>query len=288
MKTIGSLILMLALLAIAGCDDDDTTVVEPGDLAPPLGLHSITGDEAVTLFWWCSNYDDDLVGFKVYSAEGELAGGSLQEVPAGFTLSDSLEVSAPCNSQVQMDVEGLTNGTTYTFLVVAAKGDWGDISHTSNLIEDTPRSESAVHTTLNAHQIDPTTAGYEVSTFERVDCSTLDQDYNTDSGLGDIMCERFDPGAGMRAWIDGINGAAVQDMGYMQDWDDADAAPTGGYASAGHSVEAILGHVYAIWTADDNYAKIQVTEIDEEGPDAWIRVKCAYQPQFGNRELGWE
>ncbi len=283
-----SIVLPLILVtSVIGCSDETINrIVSPDELSPPLGLQTITGDEEVTLLWWCSNYGNELVGYKVFMVEGAQPGDPREELPAGFTVRDSISVTPPCSEHMQLSITGLSNGVTYSFLVVAAKGeDWEEISHTSNIVHDTPRPESAEEATLFAHQQDPTEAGYELSSFTIVDVSSLNSAYETSSGLGDIMCERFDPGAGTRAWIDGINGATVQDVGYMQDWYDLDLAPSSGYASAGHSVEALPGHVYAVRTADDNYAKFQILEID--AAFAWIRIKAAYQFQAGNRQLGW-
>ncbi|MBU1699354.1 MAG: hypothetical protein KJ970_20255 [Candidatus Eisenbacteria bacterium] len=283
MKKLLMMVVLLMMVGFMGCDDTTTTVVAPEDLAPPLGLYSITGDEEVTLFWWCSNYDD-LVGYKVYFISGPYGGGAdpREEVPNGFEVVDSLSVTPPCSELKSIVIDGLTNGETYHFLVVAAKDNWSDISYTSNIIADTPRPESGTTITLYAKQAEPTLAGLEVSSFERVDCTSLDSNYDTPGGSGDIMVERFNPGAGVRAWIDGINSGWIQDIGYMQDWDDADEAPETGYADAGHSIEALMGHVYAIWTGDNHFAKIQVTDI--EPSFEWIKVKAAYQPAVGERE----
>ncbi|MBD3334075.1 MAG: hypothetical protein GF355_01000 [Candidatus Eisenbacteria bacterium] len=271
---------LVAALVCTGCTDEET-IVEPEELAPPLGLQSVTMDGGVRLSWWCSNYDD-LDGFKIYMDQGTHAGDPRQSPPAGFSVVDSIEVEPPCGEGVMLEVSGLDNGTTYSFLVVAAKDDWRDISHTSNIIEDTPRQESATEMTLWDFDTQPESAGLELSDFAIVDCTTLDAQYNTDSGLGDIMCETFNPGAGTRAWIDGINGGQVQDLGFMSNWDNADMAPPEGYAAPGHSVEAIFGHVYAVRTGDGHYGKVQVLDIDPELQ--WIEVKAAFQPDQDNRE----
>ncbi len=286
MKRLMVVLSTVLLFSAFGCGEDSLTpdVVEPDDLSPPLGLLSITGDGKVTLFWWCSNYGDDLDGYVIYKIEGSLGGDPGQDVPAGFTAVDSIEVAGPCSQQLSVDVDNLTNGTTYSFLVVAAKDDWDDVSHTSNIIEDTPRPEMTTTDRLYAKQVDAAQAGVEMDNFGVVDCTGLnDQTYDNALG-GDAMCERFDIGAGTRMWLDGINGAEIQDIGYMADWDDADAAPADGYAATGHSVEAIMGHVYAIKTSDNNYAKIQVVDMNTD--DGWIEVKAAYQPQVGNTEYG--
>jgi hypothetical protein len=288
MKNVLLVLGALAVLGFSGCNDDDVQVVEPSELVPPLGLYSITGDEQVILFWWCSNYGDDLVGFKIYQAEGAYSLEPREEVPAGFAVADSVVVDAPCGTLLQRTIGGLVNGTTYSFLVVAAKGDeWREISHTSNITGDTPRQESdaATEIVLYAKQENAEAAGFELSDFTVVDCSELDPgDYTTPLGLGDIMCEKFGivGGVGDRAWLDGINGAGVQCLGFMQDWNDADQAPLNGYADPGHSIEALMGHVYAIATGDGHYAKVQLLGIDDES--AWVRIKAAYQPQWGNPE----
>lgn len=283
MKTIFAVCGMLVLLLIGGCSEKEE-VVAPSELPPPLGLSSITGDEKITLFWWCSNYEDDLNGYRIYYTEGEYEGDPVESIPGQFVQIDSIEVDAPCAGQQWVDIEELENGVTYSFLVVASMDEWSKTSHGSNIIEDTPRDESTGEDTIYAYQYDQKKAGFKLSDFSTVDCTDLDVNtYDTPSGDGDIMCERFDPAAGMRAWIDGINGGKVQDIGYMNDWDDADEAPIDGYAEPGHSIEVLMGHVYAVRTGDNYYAKIQVTGIDEEGYN-WIRFKAAYQPDPGNRE----
>jgi hypothetical protein len=279
MKKSTLMLAAFAMLTIAGCGDDVTNILEPDDLAPPLGLSSITGDEQVRLWWWCSNYDSNLLGYKIYMAETSAPGNPVQEIPAGFAAVDSLEVSAPSNTQRSIAITGLTNGTTYSFLVVAVKDEWNDISHTSNIVADTPRPETAAVARLHAKQVDEALAGFELSDFTIVDCTDLEGEYNTSTG-GDIMAERFDPGAGNRLWLDGINGAQLQDIGYMGDWLDADVAPPDGYADTGHSVEALLGHVYAIRTADNHFAKIQVMGVNVA--DGYVEIKAAYQSQDGN------
>ncbi len=269
------------MAALVGCGDDEVTTVEPEDLSPPLGLLSITGDGAVTLSWWCSNFEGELVGYVVYMYEGAMGGDPVQEVPVGFTAVDSVEWDGDCNGRVTRAIGGLTNGTTYSFLVVAAKDGWSDISHTSNIIEDTPRPETATTFTLYAKQVDATEAGFEMSPFGVVDCTGIDVNYDNAAG-GDVMCERFNPGAGTRLWVDGINEAMIQDVGYLADWDDADMAPSAGYADTGHSVEALWGHVYAVKTPGNHYAKIQIMDMDVDA--GWIEIKAAYQTQLDNRQ----
>jgi len=271
-------VLVLPLL-IMGCTEEK--VLGREELSPPLGLQSITGDEKVTLSWWCSNFESDLNGYIIYYRQGAFGGDPRENVPSGFQIVDSLEVTPPSADEVWIDIEGLQNGVTYSFVVVAAKGDWGEISHTSNIIEDTPRDETATEVQIMDYHTTPALAGFELSDFTVVSCVDL-HNYTTGSGLGDIMCERFNPGAGMRAWVDGINGGEVQDLGYMSDWDGADEAPLDGYADTGHSVEALLGHVYAIKTGNNHYAKIQITGVDLN--HTWIRLKAAYQPDPGNPE----
>jgi len=281
-----SLALSSVLLAvlILGCTEEQITS-PPEELSPPLGLVSVTGHEKVTLFWWCSNYEDNLNGYIIYYKEGATTNQDPQEtIPTGFEVIVRDTVAAPSAGQRWVDVvEGLENGVTYSFLVVAAMEDWGTISHTSNIVEDTPREETATETTIYAYQSNPTQAGFELSDFTVVSCAGLDANYDTPSGTGDIMCERFDILAGTRAWIDGINGGEIQDLGYMSDWNDADRAPASGYASTGHSLEAIATHVYAIKTGDNHYGKIHITGVDGLN-HSWIRFKAAYQPDPNNRE----
>lgn len=132
-------VAVLLFMGIQGCDQKTTEVVSPENLSPPLGLKSITGDGEITLLWFTSNYESDLSGYEIYKYTGQYPSTSApQEIPSGFTKTDSLSKSNPSNTIQSRTISGLQNGTTYSFLVVAAKDSWSKQSQPSNIINDTP------------------------------------------------------------------------------------------------------------------------------------------------------
>ena len=78
----------------------------------------------------------------------------------------------------------------------------------------------------------------------------------------------------------------IQDAGYASSLDAVDFSPTSGWSPSG-SVELIVGHCYIVWTRDDHYAKLRVTEIrpGTTGVPAKVVFDWAYQVDPGNREL---
>ena len=285
-KTALLFIFVFLFVMFQGCEDKITEVISPEKLSPPLGLKSITGDESVILFWYTSNYENDLEGYFIYQYQGAYSTATVPEnVPGVFSKVDSIAVSSPSNQVKSRTISGLSNGTTYSFLVVAAKDDWTKISQPSNIIQDTPRSESAQYATIYGFTQDSTSAGYELSDFSVADLSNLNRSqYTTPSGIGDIICEKFAPRPGAdRIWLAGCNGGQIMDLGYMSDWNDADMAPADGYFPTGYSVQAIQGHVYAVKTGSPtHYGKIHV--LDVSIPGAWVEFKACYQTDPGNRQ----
>jgi hypothetical protein len=280
------LILLLVFAFFQGCEDKITEVLSPEKLSPPLGLKSITGDSSVVLFWYTSNYEDDLSGYFIYQYEGTYSTTTVPEdVPLVFFKVDSLAVSSPSNQTKSKMIGNLNNGTTYSFLVVAAKDDWTEISQPSNIIQDTPRDESAKYDTIYGFAQNKEESGYELSDFSVTDLTGLNTStYTTPSGIGDIICEKFAPRPGAdRVWLAGCNNGQIQDLGYMADWDEADMAPGSGYFPSGYSVQAIEGHVYAVKTASPtHYGKIHVLEVSIT--NAWVSFKACFQPDSGNRQ----
>lgn len=281
-------VVVLLFLGVQGCEKTTTETVPAETLSPPLGLKSITGDEKVTLLWYTSNYESNFNGYEIYMLDSLYSDITApEEIPSGFAKVASLSRINPCNTIQSATVHGLENGTTYSFLVVAAKDNWAKISQPSNIINDTPRPETSEIDcdTIWASSIYINKSGYELSDFSVTDMSDIHlPDYNTDDGEGDFICERlnFEGGVEYRLWLAGTNNGGMMDLGYMQDWNDADVAPNIGYAETGYSLTAIPGHVYAIQTGEDHYGKIQV--IDLAVGAGWLSFKACYQTQAGNRE----
>lgn len=280
------LIFFFIFLLLLGCEEKITEVLSPEKLSPPLGLKSVTGDGKVTLFWYTSNYEGDLDGYLIYKYDGAYSNlDPKEQIPNGFLEAETLKTPSGESYTVQTDtVSGLTNGQTYSFLVVAAKDDWTEISHTSNIVRDTPRPEKSEYDTLFAREVNIAKCGYELSNFTRVSMSGINQEYYTPpDSIGDIICEKFDPGAGFRVWLAGANGAEMMDLGFMSDWDDADTAMATGYVDPGHSLTAVEGHVYSIKTRDNHYAKIRVEKVDIT--NGWVIFKACYQTKPGSRQF---
>ena len=276
-------VVALLFLGVQGCEKKTTEVVSAENLSPPVGLRSITGDVKITLLWYTSNYESNFNGYEIWRMDS-LYSGSLtpQEIPPGFVMVASIPKSGHCNTLQSFAQSGLTNGTTYSFLVVATNSE-NEISQPSNIINDTPRPETSEidYDTLN---IAPNKRGYELSNFNVTEMYDVDIDslYNTTDGVGDFILERLNFPGGIdenRLWLAGTNGGGMMDLGYMKDWNDADIAPDTGYADPGYSVYAIAGHVYAIKTGDNHYGKIQLIEV--KGKDGWLSLKACYQTKEG-------
>ncbi len=258
----------------AGCEDG-TTIADPEDLAPPLGLTSVTGSGAVTLHWQASNYDEDRQAFDVYQANGSQSATPGETIPAAFgTTAVATLTNAQEAGSFSVVVNGLSNGTTYSFLVVASKDDGDKLSRPSNVVTDTPRRESGTLVLTN---------GTGNLRYVNVDAEPASASAN--SSGADFLCQSFNAGAGDRPGMVGQNGARIQDLGFVSNWDEIDQAPsgTGSYPSASHSVEVLDGHVYAVFTGDNHYAKVWVTDLNSGNFGYSCRV--AYQPQSGNNEL---
>jgi hypothetical protein len=279
-------LVVLLFLGVQGCEKKTTETVPAETLSPPLGLKSITGHEKITLLWYTSNYESDFNGYEIHKLDTLYSDPTApDEIPSGFTEVASLPRSSPSNTIQSTTLHGLTNGTTYSFLVVATNNK-GKISQPSNIINDTPRPETfeGDYDTLWSNTYIER-CGYELSNFDTTDMSDIHTpEYYTDDGEGDIICEKINFGGGVepRLWLAGTNNGGIMDLGYMRDWDDADVAPDTGYAKTGYSLTAIPGHVYAIKTGDNYYGKIQVIEVNVYAE--WLSLKACYQTQAGNRQ----
>lgn len=282
MKSLRSIVSLavVCLTAIGAMGCNSESILSPEDLNPPLGLTSVTGDGQVALAWYTSNFESGLEGYRIYMYVGEITNlSSRSSIPSAFAVADSLPVSGSSSGTRSKTITGLTNGQTYSFLVVAVKDNWTDISHTSNIVVDTPRPEvvSLMLKDENKGEGDCSLKFSATAPYVEV----VDKD---DPGAA-IMFESFNPGLGSRSGLVGVQGRAeIQDLGYMADWDLADVAPPTGYPLSDFSVTAIELHVYAVKTLSTNYAKIFVSDISGNPADnsdvatVWV----AYQTQTGN------
>jgi hypothetical protein len=272
---VAGLALALVLTTMgAGCDDNPTTS-NPEDLAPPLGLTSVTGNGAVTLRWQASNYGEDREGFYVYQASGTQGSTPGESIPAAFgTAAVATVTTSQGAGAFNTTVTGLTNGTTYSFLVVAFKDGGDNLSRPSNVVSDTPRRESTALDLTNG-----------TGNVRYVNLDADPPSASSSSTGADILCQSFNAGAGDRPGMVGQNGARIQDLGFVSTWDEIDKAPAGAgsYPDASHSVEVLRNHVYAVFTGDNHYGKIWVTDL--HAGDFGYSCRAAYQPQAGSNEL---
>jgi len=285
--SIVGLALALAAAGFGGCDETGTNTVDEDELAPPLGLASVTGDQEVTLIWYTSNFESGFEGYIVYQRDGDYETDRSSPLPTGFVEVGRLPLGQS-GTQQSVQVEDLENGTTYSFAVCAYRDGGSEISLASNIVTDTPRPDITSVTLTSASTGDVTgndaTAGFDFAGFavESVPIDLSGSGYTNNSGT-DIVHEAFDPGQAnlnIRSWLAGMNGAGVQDLGWMGNLNGSSEAPPEGYAEAGESVLLTVGHVYAVQTGDDHYAKLIVTSI--QGPPAnLVTFNAAYQTKAG-------
>ena len=279
-------------LGLAGCEDDGVLdTVSEDELAPPLGLTSVTGNGQVTLFWYTSNFEDGFEGYIVFQREGGAATNQSSTLPAGFIEVARLNVTGSSNTIRNTVVQDLDNGTLYTFAVCAFRSEGDEISLASNIVEDTPRPDITSITLTSASTNDvpgnDQTAGFDFDLLQVVSVPTdlAASNYNSANGA-DMVHEAFDPSQlnnNIRSWMAGMNGdgdSGVQDLGFMADLNGSDVAPQDGYAGNGNSVLLTAGHVYAVKTGNNHYGKFIVTSINETART--VTFNAAFQTRPGD------
>ena len=251
-------ILLMLAIALGGCSDDEILIVN--EIPPaPQGVFSITGDNAVYIFW-NAPYEADINEFFVYR--------SLDPVN-NFTVIGT--VIADDNPNLDLVLHQYTdntvvNGQTY-YYAVASVDFAGQISELSaENVFDTPRPEGTI--IIPEISTDPTIAGLDLSTQSLVAWNDPSADIYIDSIGGVFYINASD------------TLTDLQDMGYTEDFDAIDFAPTVGWSENGWA-EIIVGHTYVIWTRDLHYAKLRVTSISS----SFVVFQWAYQLDQDNPEL---
>jgi hypothetical protein len=268
MKRLAIAFSMVLAFGFYGCEEETTKYIEV-DRPPaiPQGVYSITGDGEVTVIWQPVQ-DNDLDYYNVWR--------SLNDTTYNYLdwTGDTIYVDT-----------GVTNGVTYYYAVSAVDlaGNESDPSF-KYFVPDTPRPEGS-NVLLYDLNWDPDRSGFDFSTHSVVPYNSAMADiyleYETVFRAPDTVADIF--------FINVANVMTdIQDMGYTRDFDEISYVPdtiiadtAAGWSEVGW-VEAIFGHTYIIWTADNHFAKIRVYQVYE--PTA-IVFDWAYQEAVGNLEL---
>jgi hypothetical protein len=243
-------LMIIGLIFAAGCCD----VCEPDHSPPavPRGVHSVTGDLNVRLYWY-PNRERDFEGYNVYRSY----------YPEGpyYVIA-----STPTAYYVDRHV---ANGETYFYAVTAYDVHHNESELSYEMVFDTPRPEG-FNVVLWDYHIFPLDAGFNFS-------EEMVQPYDLMST--DIYFEVYPPSLVPYVNV-GNPDTDIQDFGYIEDLDAIDYAPESGWSSLGY-VEAIQGHGYIVWTWDNHFAKFRIDEIGDD----YMRMDWAYQIDPGNPEL---
>jgi hypothetical protein len=262
-RLVGLLCLVL-LVGLAGCDEDTPTCGDVTPPAPPRGVMSVTGDEAVYLSWY-PNGELDIDGYRVYR-NNQFSGVYTR---IGWV---------PANRRAEFTDLEVTNGRTYWYAVSAVDLEGNESDFSPEEVFDTPRPEG-MGVALRNYYANPDRAAYDFYA-ENIGRGRVT---GYDDPLADIAFVRDDSGS----WMYGLENppdsgvyCELQDMGYVGSLDEISWSPADGWSPRA-AVELIRGHAYVVWTRDDHYAKFQVVDVR---PDDVV-FDWAYQTAAGNQEL---
>jgi hypothetical protein len=254
MKLLFGIISLTSILFLSGCDEFDEFDSRPP--AEPSNIRTITGDNRVDIIW-DENYERDVAGYNVYYS---------------YSYDGKYELIGSTEDNYFIDYDA-KNGETYYYAVTAYdyNGNESDLSY--DIIYDTPRPEG-FNQAIFDFNVSTSNSGYDFSNY-------LVVPYNGEDA--DFFFEIYNGTPYLDVWDD----SDIQDMGATNDIWDVDAAPTSGWIPKDNEednfkyVEAIAGHTYVVWTWDNHFAKVRISNITNER----IVFDWAYQLVEGNIEL---
>ena len=247
-----TLLFVMLLGNLGGCyvDTSDTDDEPP---ATPRGVRTITGDEQVTVEWY-PNGEYDLAGYTVWRGRNDTDFNALVEVSENTTRYTDTTVR---------------NGETYHYAVSAYDIDGNESKLSPEDAWDTPRPEGQ-NVVLDDYTLSPGRSGFDFSRPEKGsiawDTPATDVYFGLDTEVN-------------VTYLYSDNDTFMQDLGYHEYFDGVDIVPEFGYTTL--FVELIEGHIYAIYTPDGNFAKIQVRKLSDDA----VIFDWAYQTEPDNVQL---
>lgn len=248
--------ILLLLVVVVGCNVEDVSNYNDGNPpTAPKNLYSITGDNRVDLAW-DKNTERDLDYYNVYYS-------------SSYNGAYIYLGSSTTNYYIDYTAR---NGITYYYAVTAVDRAGNESELSFDEVFDTPRPEGFNQTVFNYNSY-PEKAGYSF---------LLNRTVGYNSNDADFFYEVYNNKLYLDVWSD----TDIQDMGATIDIYDISYAPTTGYVplKAGENIkysEIFIGHTYVIWTVDNHFAKIRISNVTNER----IVFDWAYQTVEGNREL---
>lgn len=245
MNTLRSVVLVLLLAALTGCDP----VNGYRDINPPAAPRNLTteaGNGFVELFW-NGNREADLAGYNIfvsssYNGRYELIGSTSV---AGFVD------------------HGAQNGETYYYAVTAFDYDGNESELSLEEAYDIPRPDG-FNLVMIEYRRAPRTAAFDFSAFSVVPYADASADMF-------YVYEDAVPSMAVPEDTD------IQDMGPTSSIYEIRVAPASGW-SPSRAVDLRVGHTYVVWTWDDHFAKFRVSALSSTR----VVFDWAYQLQRSN------
>ena len=197
--------------------------------SPPTGIVVFNGDNRAEITW-NQNREGDVEGYNIYYSD---------------TYDGKYEYIGTSNNEYFVDRDAV-NGNKYYYAVTAYdyNGNESDLSY--DAVYSAPRPEgfnTAVFDTL----YNPDNSGFSFTDYNVVPYYDNSTDFFVEYYNGEYYLDVYDD-------------TEIQDMGKTQDIYDIPFAPESGWSSSG-SESVQVGHTYVIWTFDNHYAKIRVSNI---------------------------
>jgi fibronectin type 3 domain-containing protein len=246
-------VTLFSLVFLAACDRkhnrDNYDNIDNTPPSAPTGLVITNGDNQVTISW-NQNYERDVSGYNVYYS---------------IDYYGKYNLIGSTKSNYYTDY-GARNGQTYYYAVTAYDYNGNESDLSKQNANATPRPEGFSENIYDYH-IYSSTSGFSFYSYSNVSNtnSTCDFYYDNDNGTPYLVASNYND---------------IQDVGHTSDIYDIPYAPTTGWSTTGDAV-AIIGHTYVIWTHDNFYAKIRISNITNDR----IVFDWAFQTVKGNTQL---
>jgi hypothetical protein len=248
------ILLTTTLFTIAflfsSCGVNDSYYNDYTPPAPPTGVQVVNGDNVVDIYW-NANRESDVAGYNVYYS---------------YTYNGKYTLIGSTKNTHFID-DGAVNGDAYYYGIAAYDFNGNESELSNDVVYSTPRPEGFNRTIFDYRNF-PNTSG-----FSFFDYSVVPYD---DTQYVDFFFENYQGTFYLDVWDD----TDIQDMGPTYDIYDIPYAPTSGWSPTKDAI-AIIGHTYVIWTFDNHYAKVRVTN---STPDR-IVFDWAFQLVQGETQL---